>query len=182
MAKIKLLTARDITTKPDGYHADGANLFLRVRGDSRVWMFRYKKDGKQISIGLGATHTRNLTEARDIAAQMRNTIANGEDPASVINKQNEEPSMTFKEYAAALIAAKRSEWNNLKHATQWSNTLAQYAYPIIGHKRPADITLADIKSKRAPILLQRLITMFLASCQSFGLKIVCQPIACDLQF
>ena len=151
MAKIKLLTARDITTKPDGYHADGANLFLRVRGDSRVWMFRYKKDGKQISIGLGATHTRNLTEVRDIAAQMRNAIANGEDPASVINKQNETPSMTFKDYAELLIEAKKPTWDNVKHATQWSNTLAQYAYPIIGHKYPADITLADIKAILVPL-------------------------------
>ncbi len=43
MAKIKILYARDVTTKPNGFHADGGNLFLRVRDDSRVWIFRYKK-------------------------------------------------------------------------------------------------------------------------------------------
>lgn len=70
MAKIKILCARDVETKPNGFHADGGNLFLRVRDDSRVWIFRYKKAGKQISIGLSATHTRSLADARDLAALM----------------------------------------------------------------------------------------------------------------
>lgn len=47
MAKINMLCARDVKTKPNGFHADGGNLFLRVRDDSRVWIFRYKKAGKQ---------------------------------------------------------------------------------------------------------------------------------------
>lgn len=146
MAKIKILSVREITTKPNGYYADGGNLFLRVRDDSRVWMFRYKQSGKQISIGLGATHTRNVTEAREIAELMRKAIANGEDPACVLSTPNEPYVMTFKECAIALIESKRPSWRNAKHAMQWSNTLEQYAYPLIGHKRPADVTLSDIKT------------------------------------
>ena len=67
MAKIKLLSARSINTLPEGFHSDGGNLFLRVRGDSRNWIFRYKKLGKQIVLGLGATHARPLQEARELA-------------------------------------------------------------------------------------------------------------------
>lgn len=151
MAKIKILSVREITTKPNGYYADGGNLFLRVRDDSRVWMFRYKQSGKQISIGLGATHTRNVAEAREIAELMRKAIANGKDPASVLSTPNEPYVMTFKECAFALIESKRPTWSNEKHAMQWSNTLAQYAYPLIGDKRPADVTLGDIKAILSPL-------------------------------
>lgn len=148
MAKIKILSPREVATKPDGYHADGANLFLRVRGDSRVWIFRYKKDGKQVSIGLGATHTRGITEAREVATLMRNAIANNKDPASILHKPDVK---TFQQCAEALIESKRPSWRNVKHATQWVNTLAQYAYPTIGDKRPEDITLADIKAILLPL-------------------------------
>ncbi len=124
MAKINLLSPRHVKTKPNGFHADGANLFLRVRDDSRVWIFRYKKAGKQISIGLGATHTRSMAEARDLAALMRNAIANGKDPAELI-KQDDPKAKIFKDYALELIQSKSSAWRNAKHAQQWLNTLTQ---------------------------------------------------------
>ena len=151
MAKIKILSPRAIGTLSDGLHADGANLFLRVRGDSRAWVFRYKKEGKQISIGLGATHSRSMTEARGLAESMRNAIINKQDPAQVLKSQDEPKVMTFKECALAMIEAKRPSWRNAKHASQWSNTLAQYAYPSIGEKIPADVTLADVKAILQPL-------------------------------
>lgn len=151
--KLKLLTARDVVTKPEGFHADGGNLFLRVRGDSRVWIFRYKTAGKQKSIGLGATHSRPLAEARDLATQLRNAILNGKNPSSEFKKiiKPTPATMTFKEYALALIASKQPLWRNKKHAQQWLNTLTQYAFPSIEHKSPIDITLEDIKAILVPI-------------------------------
>ena len=110
MAKIKLLSSRAIGSLPDGLHADGANLFLRVRGDSRAWVFRYKQSGKQIWLGLGSPHARSLVQARDLAALMRNAIANGKDPANELNVQNESKAMTFKDCAQALIELKRPSW------------------------------------------------------------------------
>ncbi len=151
MAKIKMLSARAVASLLDGFHADGGNLFLRVRDDARAWVLRYKKAGKQISIGLGATHTRSLAEARDIAALMRNAIANGKDPANELKTQEEANAKTFKDYALELIEAKRPSWRNVKHAQQWTNTLIQYAFPSIGDKSPADITLADVKAILQPL-------------------------------
>lgn len=150
MAKIKLLSARAINTLSDGFHADGGNLFLRVRDDSRVWMFRYKRNGKQVSIGLGATHARSLQEARELAERMRKALLNGKNPADELQDKLQHIT-TFKEYALALIESKRPSWRNAKHAQQWQNTLAQYVYPSIGHKRPDDITLMDIKNILTPL-------------------------------
>ncbi|MEE8254338.1 MAG: Arm DNA-binding domain-containing protein, partial [Nitrosomonadaceae bacterium] len=62
MAKIKLLTARQVNTLSAGFHSDGGNLYLRVRDSgSRSWVFRYKRREKRddkvvdraIEIGLG---------------------------------------------------------------------------------------------------------------------------------
>ena len=47
MAKIKLLTARQVNTLSAGFHFDGGNLYLRVRDTgSRSWMLRYKRREK----------------------------------------------------------------------------------------------------------------------------------------
>jgi integrase len=40
--------------------------------------------------------------------------------------------MTFDQCAAAYIKAHRASWKNAKHITQWTNTLAKYAGPLIG--------------------------------------------------
>ena len=136
---------------PDGLHADGGNLFLRVRGDSRAWVFRYKKEGKQTWLGLGSPNSRSLSEARGLAELMRNAILNNRDPADELKVQEEPKAMTFKECALALIESKRPSWRNAKHADQWSNTLSQYAYPSIGEKTPVDVTLADVKAILEPL-------------------------------
>ena len=58
---------------------------------------------------------------------------------------------TFRDCALELIRSKRSGWRNVKHAQQWENTLAQYAYPRIGAKLPADVSLADLKAILLPL-------------------------------
>jgi integrase len=39
---------------------------------------------------------------------------------------------TFSECATRYIQAKRAEWSNPKHASQWGNTLRDYALPVLG--------------------------------------------------
>ncbi len=154
MAKnLHLLSARKVETAPPGFHADGGNLYLRVRdSNSRAWVFRFKASGKVREIGLGPLHTRSLAEARDIAEQMRKAVAAGADPAEVIRPEAPaQKSKTFSECAADLIEAKRPGWRNAKHAQQWANTLRDYAFPAIGDKDPADVTLADVKAILLPL-------------------------------
>lgn len=152
MATIKLLLARSVATLGPGFHADGGNLFLRVlETGARSWFFRYKKEGKQISLGLGATHSRSLAQARDVAQEMRTAILNGLNPASVIKQEVESAATTFKQHAEALIDSKRPSWRNAKHAQQWTNTLTQYAFPRIGSKQASEVTIEDMKAILEPI-------------------------------
>lgn len=147
------LTVRQVDTLPEGFHSDGGNLYLRVKGGSRAWVFRYKDKGRVREIGLGSTSIRKLKEVRVLAEAMRKTQADGRDPGELlrVNDPTETVSMTFEQCAQDLLEAKRSGWKNVKHAQQWINTLRDYAFPVIGTKAPADVTLADVKSILLPI-------------------------------
>ncbi|OCX67875.1 tyrosine-type recombinase/integrase [Acidithiobacillus thiooxidans] len=147
------LTVRQVDTLPEGFHSDGGNLYLRVKGGSRAWVFRYKDKGRVREIGLGPTSIRKLKEVRVLAEAMRKTQADGRDPGELlrVNDPTETVSMTFEQCAQDLLEAKRSGWKNVKHAQQWINTLRDYAFPVIGTKAPADVTLADVKSILLPI-------------------------------
>ena len=152
MAKIKLLSARQVDHLSAGFHSDGGNLYLRVRdAGSRSWVFRYKLAGKTVEIGLGPVSDRSLQQARELSGRMRTALAGGEDPANLIRIKRDGAAMTFRECARELIAAKRSGWRNAKHAAQWPSTLEAYAYPVIGGKLPADVSLADVKAILLPI-------------------------------
>ena len=153
MAKrTELLTARQVDTLPAGFHSDGGNLYLRVKDTgARSWVFRYKLAGKVSELGLGAKHSRSLAEAREVASKMRTVLTDGGNPADVLRAKPDASVMTFKDCALALIEAKRPAWSNAKHIQQWENTLKQYAYPTIGDKLPADVSLADVKAILLPM-------------------------------
>jgi integrase len=158
MAKIKVLTARQVATLPAGFHSDGGNLYLRVKDSgARSWVFRYKYGGKGKTegtvkeYGIGSNDDLTLVQARVLAGKMREAVANGNDPATVLNVKRDSTAITFRDCATGLIESKSSGWRNAKHIQQWGNTLEQYAYPTIGNKRPSDVTLADVKAILLPI-------------------------------
>lgn len=153
MAKtIEIITPISLSKLPTGFHADGGNLYLRVKDTgARSWVFRYKQAGKVTELGLGATTSRTLKKARELAEKMRTALKEGKNPAPLIKEKLDITAKTFKDYALELIEAKRTEWRNTKHAQQWENTLEQLAYPKLGAKLPADVTLADVKAVLMPI-------------------------------
>ena len=152
MAKqIGLLVARQVDTLKAGFHSDGGNLYLRVKDTgARSWVFRYKLSGKVKELGIGSKNDRSLAQARELAGKMRTALKDGKDPAELIYKFDCK-AMTFADYAVELIETKRPEWRNEKHAKQWSATLETYAYPSIGRKLPADVSLADVKAILLPM-------------------------------
>jgi len=152
MAKItKRLESREVDTLKAGFHADGENLYLRVKDSgARSWVFRYKIAGKVIELGIGSKNAVSLADARKRAALMRTAIEVGKNPKDVLNRRDA-TAKTFADYAAELIENKRPSWRNAKHAAQWTATLQQYAFPTIGGKLPADITLADVKAILLPM-------------------------------
>lgn len=89
-------------------------------------------------MGLGPLSAISLAEARAEAANCRKLLAEGIDPIDARNAERDRAAaanpeiLTFQRAAADFIALNRGVWKNEKHAQQWENTLATYAYPIIG--------------------------------------------------
>lgn len=122
-----------------GYHGDGGGLYLQVSPSrSKSWIFRYTRAGKQHEMGLGSLNTIDLATARAKARECRQMLREGMDPlanrraSKTAHALNEAKQITFDQCASAYIAAHRSSWKNVKHASQWENTLATYASPLIG--------------------------------------------------
>ena len=144
-------------TKP-GYYGDGAGLYLQVSASgSKSWIFRFTLARKQREMGLGAVHTVDLALARAKAKECRLLLLSGKDPlearkaASLTDALERARMITFDQCAAAYIAAHRGTWKNAKHITQWENTLATYAAPIIGALPVASVDTALVVKVLGPI-------------------------------
>jgi integrase len=125
--------------KRRGYYGDGGGLFLQVSAaGTKSWVFRFKEAGKLREMGLGATHTIGLAEAREKARDCRRLRLDGIDPIAARKAARSQvrldaaKAMTFQECAERYIASHKAGWRNPKHAAQWPSSLGAYAYPIFG--------------------------------------------------
>nr|MBA3670130.1 DUF4102 domain-containing protein [Sphingomonas sp.] len=147
MAKIRLLKPRQVETLGVGTHADGGNLFLRVRSQhSRQWIFRYKQRGRVREISLGPTLSRSLTEARDLADEMRKTIRDGLNPATLTRRVEPSGPQTFQVYAERIDQHRRSTLRPGRHIEKFANSLRTYVFPHVGNKLPSEIGYQDVEN------------------------------------
>lgn len=153
------MTVKQIESLKEGKHPDGGGLYLYVSAaGARSWVYRFTFAGKRHHMGLGAyPKPVGLAEARLAADDARKQVHAGINP---INKRDADkalavidaaPVKTFKMLAEDFIEKKKAEWRNDKSASQWTNTLRDYANATIGDKPPADITKADILKIIEPI-------------------------------
>lgn len=151
MAKtLNILTARQVAsiTKP-GRYADGGNLFLSVReSGARSWVFRSKTGGIVTERGIGSFDSVPLIKAREIAKAMREAVANGRDPRTVLARDEGIP--TFGKMSDEHIEAMAGSWRNAKHRAQWVMTMKEYCKPI--RSMPVDqIQTADVLRVLKPL-------------------------------
>src|SRR5258708_3827305 len=154
------LTARQVATAKPGIHADGGNLYLRVRksvtGSGRLnkaFVFRYGRGGRYFDMGLGSTDDITLAEARAKAKDLRRQLVEDIDPAQQRKKEREAALIklpTFDECATDYIKAHESEWRG-RGADAWRNSIKMYASDIVGTMRVADITADDVARVLRPI-------------------------------
>ncbi|MDE2301703.1 MAG: tyrosine-type recombinase/integrase [Sphingomonadales bacterium] len=147
-----------------GRHADGGGLYLRVQeGGAKSWLFRAIVAGKARDIGLGPAAGADaipLARARDLARELAAQAARGEaieGKRTIARKAagrasaKAAASRSFREVAETFISGKEGGWRNEKHRQQWRNTLATYAYPVIGALPPAEIETAHVLAVLEPI-------------------------------
>lgn len=148
-------------TKP-GLYGDGGLLYLQVSSPTaKSWVFRYKREGRAVDMGLGSVNDVSLTEARDAARTYRNLKRQGIDPkrhrdaerASLLAEQAR--VMTFEEATKDFIKGREAGWKNSKHRHQWSATLETYAFPILGKMDVAQIETSHIHKVLKNIWLEK---------------------------
>lgn len=156
--RLKPLTLSRI--KEPGLYPDGLGLYLRVTAaGTRHWIFRYRMNGRTTprDFGLGPLHTVSLARARELATEARLAILAGKDPIDekravrASSRAERARALTFREAAERYIATHSPAWRNPKHIEQWSNTLATYAYPILGPVLVQDVDTSLIVKVLEPI-------------------------------
>ncbi|KTT98146.1 integrase [Sphingomonas yabuuchiae] len=157
------LTARQVASiKKPGRYADGGGLYFRItNAGSKSWVFMVTQGGKRIEIGLGRVIDRPLAAARQLAQQMREAMAEGKDPRSVLADalpaQPAEPAptpLTFGEFADQYIASVEDGWKSPIHRQQWRSSLRDHAASLLA-KPLADISTDDVLAVLEPIWLTK---------------------------
>jgi integrase len=108
-------------------------------------------------MGLGSADDVSLADARRKAREARSLKAEGVDPLGAKRahraaaREAGAKAVTFKDAATSYIAAHRSGWRSVKHATQWQQSLADYMLPVIGPLPVAAIDTALVLKVLEPI-------------------------------
>ena len=137
---------------------------------NRCWMFRFAKakpkparrEGAQIErqMGLGSFQTISLAEAREKALKCRKLRDQGIDPIEARRADQANAAleaarvMTFDQCRDAFVGAKQAGWRNVKHASQWRNTLTTYVSPVFGKVSVGAIDTALVTKVLQPLWTQ----------------------------
>lgn len=150
-------------SKP-GLHAVGGvpGLALQVLpSGGRTWILRAIIGNRRREMGLGGYPGVTLAMAREAAREARELIRRGIDPIKAAKEAREALKVTptvaytFKAAAEAYIAAHEASWKNPKHRDQWTATLKNYAYPVMGKLDVAAIELAHVMRVLEPIWIKK---------------------------
>uniref|UniRef100_UPI0040471F00 tyrosine-type recombinase/integrase n=1 Tax=Orrella sp. TaxID=1921583 RepID=UPI0040471F00 len=145
-------------TKPGWYAVGGvAGLLLQVRNPTREgaplarsWILRVRVGETRDPIGLGSYPQVSLAEAREQAGKLVIEARQGVNlkakkvaaRSALLSAASR--NKTFQECAEAYIEAHAADYTNDKHRKQWASTLKVYAYPIIGKRLVADLSMRDV--------------------------------------
>ncbi|TAN58771.1 MAG: DUF4102 domain-containing protein, partial [Rhodospirillales bacterium] len=160
IGKLKAMAVLKLRTP--GMHADGGGLYLHVSvTGAKSWIYRYMLAGRRRDMGLGSLNTISLADARARAADCRKQCLEGTDPLTHKKikmraaKADAAKALTFQECVDAYIEAHAPAWKNDKHISQWTNTLRQYAGPVMGALPVKSIDLALVLKVLEPIWLTK---------------------------
>lgn len=145
-----------------GRHAVGGSppgLCLNItETGAKSWILRVTIGRNRRHIGLGSYPEISLAEAREQALFLKQKIRSGIDPVEerrierAALLEEEKQRITFQQAFERYFDEKvQGELKNAKHIKQWQSTLTTYAFPRIGDKAVAAITIEDVLAVLRPI-------------------------------
>jgi integrase len=153
----KLSALKVASALAPGLYGDGNGLYLKVDGDSKSWVLRFKIRGRARKFGLGPVHTVPLALARDKAAAGRRLLLDGIDPieqrraAKATALLEAAKNITFDKCSKQYIDANKAAWKSAKHLSEWSRSLQRYASPVFGKLAVADVDVGLVVRALQPI-------------------------------
>ncbi len=148
-------------TKP-GLHMVGtvAGLGLSVStSGSRSWILRTMIGSRRCDIGLGGYPEVTLAKAHERARAAKDGIRSGTDPIAERRAKSATVEWTFERCAKSYVDGHAASWKNAKHAQQWRNTLASYAYPVFGSMHVRDVGKTQVLQALEPQWVNKTTTM-----------------------
>jgi integrase len=135
---------------------DGGGLFLLVTpSGGKLWRFKYRYDGKQKLLALGAYPEVSLADARHKREDARKLLASGNDPGAVRKAQNQantQKSETFETIAREWFKKFSQRWKET-HSSRILRSLERDVFPWIGTQ-----PIAEIKAPELLAVLRRVET------------------------
>ena len=156
MAKLTQSFLRSVETR--GSYHDERGLILRVSvNGTKNWILRYQLNNRRHDLGLGSFPTVSLKAARLAVDTYRLDLSQGIDPltkrASLQYEQTliTRASVTFRHEAERYISTHRQSWKNVRHVQQWSNSLRDHVYPLLGEMPVGSIKTEHVLDVLMPI-------------------------------
>ena len=149
-----MLTAKKVEReKRPGRYRDGhiRGLYLQIGPTGgKSWLLRFERDGRERWLGLGPLSVVDLRTARERARAARLLLLDGIDP--IDHRKAEKAKwaaakaklLIFREATQQYFDQHERKWKNAKHRTQFTNTLKQYAFPVLGDMAVADIGTPEV--------------------------------------
>lgn len=161
--KMPAVTSKTVHTLPDGEYLISDNLYLRVRGTSRSFIFRYispaKKSRRKISLGSARKIT--IADARDEAARCRLLLSKGIDPLVARDtlkapQPEESTELTFGDFwERALEEYVKVRRIKEKTAATYAGQVRNHILPALGAIKLSEITPAICADAILPIWTER---------------------------
>ncbi len=135
---------------------DGGGLFLMVTpSGGKLWRFKYRYDGKQKLLALGAYPEVSLADARHKREDARKLLAGKNDPGAVRKAQNQantQKSETFETITREWFQKFSQRWKET-HSSRIIRSLERDVFPWIGTQ-----PIAEIKAPELLAVLRRVET------------------------
>lgn len=123
---------------------DGSGLFLLVfPSGSKVWRFKYRFQGREKLISLGAYPAVGLKDARDKASEARKLLGGGKDPSAERQQSRLLHRNTFEIIAREWHEKQAPGWT-VGHAANVLRRMETNIFPYIGAKPIGAITATEL--------------------------------------
>lgn len=131
---------------------DGLGLYIEISpAGGRLWRFKYRFDGKEKRLALGAYPEVGLREARETRDEARRRLRRGEDPGAIRRQERAATTeatiaagRTFKAVAGDWLEKNAPRWSR-KHVRTIEERLQANIYPWLGERPIATIESPEIR-------------------------------------